>query len=84
MSGMDAASSVKVLPSVRECGLDVSFPLARKENLCLVGEAGLSGEEGGRSRSLIDRAANSVANAIALSSVFSSAAEIGFTCTHTC
>lgn len=69
---------MNVLPSVRVCCLLLVVP-ARKENLRLVGDAGLRGADGGRSRSLIERAASSVANAIALSRVFSSAAEIGFT-----
>lgn len=91
MSGMEAASSVKVLPSERVCCLLASDPCPapvdgkRKENLRLVGDAGLMGAEGGRSpptpRSFIDRAASSLAIAIAQSSVFSSAAEIGFTWT---
>lgn len=89
MSGMEAASSVKVLPSERVCCLLATDPCPtpvdgkRKENLRLVGDAGLMGAEGGWSpptpKSFIDRAASSLAIAIAQSSVFSSAAEIGFT-----
>lgn len=91
MSGMEAASSVKVLPSERACCLLATDPCPtpvdgkRKENLRLVGDAGLMGAEGGWSpptpKSFIDRAASSLAIAIAQSSVFSSAAEIGFTWT---
>lgn len=85
---MEAASSVKVLPSERaSCLALVPFAPAavdgkRKENLRLVGEAGLIGAEGDRSpppRSFMDRAASSLAIAIAQSSVRSSAAEMGFT-----
>lgn len=89
MSGMEAASSVKVLPSERVCCLLATDPCPtpvdgkRKENLRLVGDAGLMGAEGGWSpptpKSFIDRAASSLAIAIAQSSVFSSAAEIGLT-----
>lgn len=91
ISGMEAASSVKVLPSERVCCLLATDPCPtpvegkRKENLRLVGDAGLMGAEGGWSpptpKSFIDRAASSLAIAIAQSSVFSSAAEIGFTWT---
>lgn len=85
---MEAASSVKVLPSVRVCCLAALLwaPGAdgkRKENFRLDGLAGLMGAEGGRSlppRSFIDLAASSLAMAIAESSVFSSAAEMGLTC----
>lgn len=88
ISGIEAASSVKVFPSGLWCCFPVELPVVvadgkRNENFRLFGETGLIGAEGGLSvpipNSFIDLAADSFAKAIAQSNVRSSAAEIGFT-----
>jgi hypothetical protein len=84
ISGMEAASSVKLRLS--SLGLVLLFPAENlKENLRLLGDAGVCGDSGGGldslppSSSYMERDANSLANAIADSRVRWSAADIGFT-----